>query len=63
MGRAGDETAESANDLSAEYAFDYSKANKNPYAARLKGTAVDAAVPRRSRARTTPRSRKNRKTT
>ncbi len=29
-----------ADDLRPEYAFDYSKAKKNPYAARLKGRVV-----------------------
>lgn len=31
---------EHADDLRPEYAFDYSKARPNPYAARLKGRAV-----------------------
>ncbi len=30
----------SVDDLRSEYSFDYSKAKKNPYAARLKGRAV-----------------------
>jgi len=87
MKRAGNKSADSPDDLKGEYAFDYSKARKNPYAARLKKTAIAvvldpdvavafptsrevnrtlravvAAVPRRSRGRTTPRKRKQRKT-
>jgi hypothetical protein len=33
-------TPEAADELRAEYDFDYSKAKPNPYAARLKGRAV-----------------------
>ena len=88
MKRAAKTSEDSSDDLKAEYSFDYSKAKKNPYAARLKGKAIAvvldpdvaiafptsravnrtlravvAAVPRRSRVRPTPRSRKDRKTT
>ena len=40
MKRAGNKSADSPDDLKGEYAFDYSKAKKNPYAARLKGRTV-----------------------
>jgi hypothetical protein len=88
MKRAARTSDDSPDDLEAEYTFDYSKAKKNPYAARLKGKAIAvvldpdvaiafptsravnrtlravvAAVPRRSRGRTTPRKSKPRKTT
>ena len=40
MKRASKTVPDSADDLRPEYAFDYSKAKKNPYAARLKGRTV-----------------------
>jgi hypothetical protein len=40
MKRARKTGPESSDDLRPEYAFDYSKAKVNPYAARLKGRTV-----------------------
>jgi hypothetical protein len=40
MKRARKTVLEPAEDLRSEYSFDYSKAKKNPYAARLKGRTV-----------------------
>jgi hypothetical protein len=40
MKRASKTVRDSSDDLRSEYAFDYSKAKKNPYAARLKGRTV-----------------------
>jgi hypothetical protein len=40
MKRVSKPSQASADDLRPEYDFDYSKAKKNPYAARLKGRAV-----------------------
>jgi len=40
MKRASKAVREPSEDLKPEYVFDYSKAKKNPYAARLKGRTV-----------------------
>ena len=40
MKRAIKGVLEMSEDLRSEYSFDYSKAKKNPYAARLKGRTV-----------------------
>jgi hypothetical protein len=40
MKRASKAASDVSEDLQSEYAFDYSKAKKNPYAARLKGRTV-----------------------
>jgi hypothetical protein len=40
MKRASKVVRDVAEDLRSEYSFDYSKAKKNPYAARLKGRTV-----------------------
>jgi len=40
MKRASKAVRDSSDDLRPEYAFDYSKARANPYAARLKGRTV-----------------------
>jgi hypothetical protein len=40
MKRARKPVRSSSDDLRPEYSFDYSKAKKNPYAARLKGRTV-----------------------
>jgi hypothetical protein len=40
MKRASKTVRDSLDDLRPEYHFDYSKAKKNPYAARLKGRTV-----------------------
>ena len=40
MKRASKAVRDVSEDLRSEYAFDYSKAKKNPYAARLKGRTV-----------------------
>jgi hypothetical protein len=40
MKRASKAVREASEDLKPEYVFDYSKAKKNPYAARLKGRTV-----------------------
>jgi hypothetical protein len=40
MKKARRSVPDSVDDLRAEYVFDYSKAKKNPYAARLKGRTV-----------------------
>ena len=40
MKRARKTVLEPSEDLRSEYSFDYSKATKNPYAARLKGRTV-----------------------
>jgi hypothetical protein len=40
MKRASQPSRDSSDDLRPDYEFDYSKAKRNPYAARLKGTAV-----------------------
>ncbi len=40
MKKTGKTARSSADDLRPEYSFDYSKAKRNPYAARLKGRAV-----------------------
>jgi hypothetical protein len=40
MKRASKAVLEVSEDLRSEYSFDYSKAKKNPYAARLKGRTV-----------------------
>jgi hypothetical protein len=40
MKRTSKAVREASEDLKPEYVFDYSKAKKNPYAARLKGRTV-----------------------
>jgi hypothetical protein len=40
MKKASKVVRDAAEDLRLEYSFDYSKAKKNPYAARLKGRTV-----------------------
>lgn len=40
MKKASKTVRDSSDDLRSEYAFDYSKAKKNRYAARLKGRSV-----------------------
>ena len=40
MKKASKVVRDAAGDLRPEYSFDYSKAKKNPYAARLKGRTV-----------------------
>jgi len=40
MKKASKVVRDAAEDLRPEYSFDYSKAKKNPYAARLKGRTV-----------------------
>ena len=40
MKRASKAVRDVSEDLRSEYVFDYSKAKKNPYAARLKGRTV-----------------------
>jgi hypothetical protein len=40
MKKASKKVPDSADDLRPEYAFDYTKAKPNPYAARLKGRTV-----------------------
>ncbi len=40
MKKASKVVRETAEDLRPEYSFDYSKAKRNPYAARLKGRTV-----------------------
>ncbi len=40
MKKASKAVRRMADDLRPEYSFDYSKAKKNPYAARLKGRTV-----------------------
>jgi hypothetical protein len=40
MKKAAKTSREYSDDLRAEYSFDYSKAKKNPYAARLEGRTV-----------------------
>ena len=40
MKKASKVVRDAAEDLRSEYSFDYSKAKKNPYAARLKGRTV-----------------------
>jgi len=40
MKKASKTVPDSADDLRPEYAFDYTKAKPNPYAARLKGRTV-----------------------
>jgi len=40
MKKASKAVPDSADDLRPEYAFDYTKAKPNPYAARLKGRTV-----------------------
>jgi hypothetical protein len=40
MKKASKAVSDSADDLRPEYAFDYTKAKPNPYAARLKGRTV-----------------------
>jgi len=40
MKRAGKTVRDVSEELRSEYAFDYSKARENPYAARLKGRSV-----------------------
>ena len=40
MKRANRSAAEHTDDLRSEYQFDYSKARRNPYAARLEGRTV-----------------------
>ena len=44
MKKASKAVRNASDDLRPEYAFDYSKAKANPYAARLKGRTV-AVVP------------------
>lgn len=47
MKRARKTVCEPSEDLRSEYSFDYSKAKKNPYAARLKGrTVAGRTIPR-----------------
>ena len=40
MKKASKAALKPSDDLRSEYSFDYSKAKKNPYAARLKGRTV-----------------------
>jgi hypothetical protein len=40
MSKAGNPARSASDELKPEYAFDYSKAKANPYAAQLKGRTV-----------------------